>query len=147
MGTLLGTSALINLGGIGWLLRLTHMALEIITEYASLDPGVFMHGEISSFNVMNMMNPGYVVVHTASGLIMLLVDLEGYHNRSRWIWITKVGSGSRLQSPCRKILGGRGELCLQLWHPFFYRDHAGRAAGNPFPPTDRTWCCLADEIK
>jgi hypothetical protein len=85
-GILLGMSALLTLAGVSWFLGLPQMALDNIAEYANLDPGVFMQGEPSAFDVIAVIARGYGAGYTALGLLALLVALEGYRNGTRWAW-------------------------------------------------------------
>jgi hypothetical protein len=85
-GILLGMSALLTLAGISWFLGLPQMALDNIAEYTSLEPGVFMQGEPSAFDVIAVIARGYGVGYAALGLMALLVTLEGYRNGTRWAW-------------------------------------------------------------
>lgn len=85
-GILLGMSALLTLAGISWLRGLPKMALDNIAEYAGLEPGVFIQGEPSAFDVIAVIARGYGAGYTALGLIALLVALEGYRNGTRWAW-------------------------------------------------------------
>lgn len=85
-GILLGMSALLILAGTSWLFGLPQMALDNIAEYASLEPGVFMQGEPSAFDVIAMISRGYGAGYTALGLMALLLALEGYRNGTAWAW-------------------------------------------------------------
>lgn len=87
-GILLGMSALLTLAGVSWFRGLPRMALDNIAEYANLDPGVFMQGEPSAFDVIAVIARGYGAGYTALGLLSLLVALEGYRNGTRWAWTT-----------------------------------------------------------
>lgn len=85
-GILLGMSALLIFAGSGWLFSLPQMALENIAEYANLEPGVFMQGEPSAFDVVTVIARGYGAGYVALGLMALLVALEGYRRGTRWAW-------------------------------------------------------------
>lgn len=85
-GILIAVSCLLIFAGIGWFGSLPRMALENIAEYASLDSGVFMQGEPSSFVVITLIARGYGAGYAALGLLALLVSLEGYRNGTRWAW-------------------------------------------------------------
>lgn len=85
-GILLGMSALLIFAGSGWLFSLPHMALENIAEYANLEPGVFMQGEPSAFDVIAVIARGYGAGYIALGLMALLIALEGYRRGTRWAW-------------------------------------------------------------
>ncbi len=85
-GILLGMSALLIFAGSGWLFSLPQMALENIAEYANLEPGVFMQGEPSAFDVIAVIARGYGAGYIALGLIALLIALEGYRRGTRWAW-------------------------------------------------------------
>jgi hypothetical protein len=83
---LLAMSALLTIAGLSWLFSLPQMALGNIAEYASLDPGVFMQGVPSAFDVITLIARGYGAGYTALGLMALLVALEGYRRGTRWAW-------------------------------------------------------------
>lgn len=85
-GILLGMSALLIFAGSGWLFSLPQMALENIAEYVNLEPGVFMQGEPSAFDVIAVIARGYGAGYIALGLIALLIALEGYRRGTRWAW-------------------------------------------------------------
>lgn len=85
-GILFSMSALLTLAGVSWFLSLPKMALENIAEYAHLEPGVFMQGEPSAFDVIAVIARGYGAGYAALGLLALLVALEGYRNGSRGAW-------------------------------------------------------------
>jgi len=86
-GILLVMSALLMLAGLGWLLSLPQMALDNIAEYAGFEPGVFMQGEPSAFDVIAVITRGYGAGYVVLGLMALLVALEGYRNSTRWAWM------------------------------------------------------------
>lgn len=85
-GILLGMSALLTLAGLNWIFGLPQMALDNIAEYTSLEPGIFMQGEPSAFDVIAVIARGYGAGYAALGLMALLVALEGYRHGTRWSW-------------------------------------------------------------
>lgn len=87
-GILLGVSALLILAGQFWYSSLPQMAVENIAEYANLEPGDFMQGEPSSFDIISLIARGYGAGYAALGLMALLVAIEGYRNGTRWAWMT-----------------------------------------------------------
>ena len=86
-GILIGVSVLLALAGINWYFGLPQMALENIAEYTSLEPGGFMVGEPSAFDVIALIARGYGVGYAALGIMSALVALEGYRNGTRWAWM------------------------------------------------------------
>lgn len=87
-GILLVVSALLILAGQFWYRSLPQMLLENIAEFGNLEPGDFMQGEPSSFDVITLIARGYGAGYAALGLMALLVAIEGYRNGTRWAWMT-----------------------------------------------------------
>lgn len=85
-GILLGLSALLTLVGVNWFIGLPHLALDNIAQRTSLEPGEFMLGEPSSFDVITLIARGYGTGYSALGLLAFLVALEGYRNGTPWAW-------------------------------------------------------------
>ena len=85
-GILLGVCALLTLAGILWYMELPEMALDNIAERTSLEPGAFMIGEPSAFDIITVIARGYGVGYAVLGLMALLVALEGYRSGARWAW-------------------------------------------------------------
>lgn len=86
-GILLGMSALLTYAGLSWYFGLPQMALENIAEYASLEPGVFMQGKPSAFDIITLIARGYGAGYAALGLFALIIALEGYRHGTRWAWM------------------------------------------------------------
>jgi hypothetical protein len=86
-GILLIASMVLILGGLSWFGMLPQMMLENITEYTNLEPGVFMQGQPSAFDVITIVARGYGAGYAALGVMALLLALEGYRNGTRWAWM------------------------------------------------------------
>ena len=85
-GILLGVSVLLMLAGLSWFGMLPQMMLENISEHANLDPGNFMQGNPSAFDIITMIARGYGAGYAALGLMALLISFEGYRHGTRWAW-------------------------------------------------------------
>jgi hypothetical protein len=91
-------SALLTLAGPSWIFGLPQMTLDNTTEYTSLEPGIFMQGEPSAFDVIAMIARGYGAGYTTLG------------------WL----GGDWLGPSLARWLSGRGGIAGQPFH------HAGR---------------------